>query len=597
MTSGTSLFLKALASIFLLYVLSCVFTFVRNVVAARKTGLPVILVPINQDAPPWVVFSVPYRFQIKARLPTWLWNRISITIYGWEYHDRVKPFEELAKPQGNDKSFVMAGLGAIELWTRDPEVANEVLRRPHDFEQAELTSTILEVFGPNVLSTNGSVWGRHRKVVASVINERISKATWDESLRQTEGMIDEIMQSAGESGYAETNQLPDMLKKITIHVLSGAGMGTKKAWDDANDERPAPGYKRTYIEDTKIVMGAMAGAILLPILLPAWCLTNYPSFLPGHTFLKELRQSMQDFPRHTQTMLDQERERLSQEAGESKNNILSQLVQASSNEKKDAALSDGDLRGNLFVFTAAGFETTANTLTFAFAMLARYPQWQEWLFEEIDAILPPAGSDDPVEYAAVFPKAHRIMAFLLEVLRQFPPLVHVMKQTAHAQTVETTRGRFWLPEKTTIFIHIAGLHRDPAVWRGINATSDCPIDDEDEHTFRPTRWINPQGSSTVLYQPPKGSFIPWSAGPRVCPGQKMAQVEFTAIFITLLRKYRVEAALKEGETRAVIEKRLDDQIKDSMSVVTLQMNGVYDVPADAANGLRLKLVKRQTNVS
>lgn len=593
MASAFSLILKALATLFLLYVFSCVYNLVRNVRQARRTKLPFILTPMNQDALPWVVLGVPFRFQIKARLPDWLWDRLACTIYGWEYHDRVKPFQQFGKPQGNDKSFILAGLGAIELWTCDPEIASEILRRPHAFEQQEVTTKILSVFGPNVVSTNGNVWSRHRKVVASVINERISKATWDESITQTEGMIAEIFSKDGDTHSAETNQLPNMLKKITIHVLSGAGMGTKKAWNDADDEKPDRGYKKTFIEDTKTVMEAMSGAILMPIMLPSWVLPNYPSFLPGYNFIKDLLASIRDFPRHTQSMLNKERERLSQEAGETKHNILSQLISASSNEKKDAALSDADMRGNLFVFTAAGFETTANTLTFAFAMLARYPKWQEWLFEEIDAILPPADSDEPVEYTAVFPKAHRIMAFLLETLRLFPPLIHISKQTAHDQTIETSKGRYWLPGKMTTFVHVVGLHLDPAVWRGVNADeSDSSIEAEDENVFRPTRWINPEGSNTVIYQPPRGSFIPWSAGPRVCPGQKMAQVEFTAIFITLLRRYRVEAVLKEGETRKVIEKRLDEQIKDSISVVTLQMNGVYDVPADAANGLRLKLVRR-----
>ena len=74
----------------------------------------------------------------------------------------------------------------------------------------------------------------------------------------------------------------------------------------------------------------------------------------------------------------------------------------------------------------------------------------------------------------------------------------------------------------------------------------------------------------------------------------MAQVEFTAIFMTLLRKFRVDASMNEGMTRADIDKVLDAQILDSMSVVTLQMNGVYDVDAKhATKGLRLQLSRRR----
>jgi len=256
------------------------------------------------------------------------------------------------------------------------------------------------------------------------------------------------------------------------------------------------------------------------------------------------------------------------------------------------------VNSSLQVFTAAGFETTANTLSFAFAMLARHPQWQTWLLEEIDTILPDPEGDNIHDYTAVFPHAHRIMAFLLETLRLFPPLVHLVKETAREMTVQTATGSHWLPAKMTIYVQSVGLHLDPTVWRNLNPDASHPAPEGigDEHVFRPTRWINPPGSSHPLYQPPKDklNYIPWSAGPRVCPGQKMAQVEFTAIFMTLLRKFRVDAAMDEGMTRADVDKVLDALVLDSMSVVTLQMNGVYDIDAaQATKGLRLQLTRRR----
>lgn len=294
-------------------------------------------------------------------------------------------------------------------------------------------------------------------------------------------------------------------------------------------------------------------------------------------------------------MLDEERARLAQNPDDVRSNILSQLVTASRDQEKGVMLTDSDLRGNLFIFTAAGFETTANTLTFAFSMLARYPEWQEWLLEEIDTILPQ--SDD---YVDVFPKATRVMAFLLETLRCFPPLVHIMKETVSEVTIETPDIRLWLPKDTTVVVHVVGLHYEPAVWRNVNQdehTKGSPANAqdglEDEQRFRPSRWINPPGSSHTLFQPPKGTFLPWSAGPRTCPGQKMAQVEFTAAVVTLLRHHRVDPFIPPGETREDVIKRLDAQIKDRQSIVTLEMKNVYNIdPTDTEAGLRLQFTKR-----
>lgn len=76
-------------------------------------------------------------------------------------------------------------------------------------------------FGHNLLTTNGDRWARQRKIIAGVINERISKSVFNESIRQSEGLLREL-DSTGESD-AGTHRLFDMAKKITIHVLSGAG--------------------------------------------------------------------------------------------------------------------------------------------------------------------------------------------------------------------------------------------------------------------------------------------------------------------------------------------------------------------------------------
>ena len=243
-------------------------------------------------------------------------------------------------------------------------------------------------------------------------------------------------------------------------------------------------------------------------------------------------------------------------------------------------------------FLQSGFDTTANTLSYAFILLARYPQWQGWILEEIDAIVP-SSPDEPLDYVSVYPKATRIMAFMLETLRHFTPLVHISKQAQTPQTITTSTGSYWLPANTTVYIDTIALHGDANLWRGLNARPNEPLAEDDEWSFRPTRWVNPPGSSQPLFQPPKGAYVPWSAGPRICPGQKMAQVEFTAVFLTLLRRHRIEAVAEEGETRGMVEQRLERTMRDSMSVLTITMKGVYDVKEGEGRGLKLAVKRRR----
>ncbi|KAJ4396801.1 hypothetical protein N0V93_001023 [Gnomoniopsis smithogilvyi] len=603
--------LAILGSFLIIYCISLLYRISRNLVNARRSGLPYIIIPWDQNSFLWMVVSVPLRPWLATHMPKWINDRLSLTIWGFEFHEKLRAFHQYAAPQGNDRSYAIVTPGKLEIHTRDTEIVHDVLRRPNDFFPMTETELFMNRFGSNVLTSSGDSWARQRKLVASVINERISKTVFHESIQQTKGLIDEVL--AGKE-VGESTRVFDMLKKITINVLSGAGMGASVDWDDDKGEKPNGPYRQTYMEAVKHVINGVAG----PIILPEWVLSNYPSFLPGYKTLKPLGYAVQEFPIHTRRKLEEERQRTIAAHGETRSNIMAQLLQASdqggdpTTTKSRQALSEEEMLGNLFIFTAAGFDTTANTLAYALALLCRYPSWQNWLFEEIDAVMP-SGDDPskPLDYAAIYPTAIRIQACMLEVLRLFPPAVHMAKMTRTPQKIPTSRGIVQLPAGATVYSHNVGLHIDPEVWRNLNLHPGEEASDVDELVFRPTRWLTnaasmshedgtapPLPQQQQLFKPPKGSYVPWSSGPRVCPGQKMAQVEFTAIFLRLFQAHRVEAVplVKENgavETIEEVEKRLEGRLKNSISILTLQMNDVYDVAEGDERGLKLRLVQRR----
>lgn len=57
----------------------------------------------------------------------------------------------------------------------------------------------------------------------------------------------------------------------------------------------------------------------------------------------------------------------------------------------------------------------------------------------------------------------------------------------------------------------------------------------------------------------------------------MAQVEFVAVFSTILKDYRVELVRKTGESLAQAKSRLMDVINDSQPKLTVSMNRPQDV--------------------
>lgn len=586
------------SALLLFFITNYAWRLARNVSAAKATGLPFLIYPIDPSNIIWLLTTVPLRPWLRSILPTRIWNRLTLTIYGWDFYEKRRPFDEYAAPQGNPKSFLVASCGPLELWTADPIVATDVLRRTDDFKMPPLVGVLLGQFGHNVLTTNGQRWAKQRKVVASVINERISRTIFDAAICQTTGMLDELQVSSTETEverrYIETTKMFDMIKRITIHVLSEAGMGAKTPWNGKDDKKSESGFKMTYIEACKIVMESVTG----PIVIPTGILLNWPSWIPGHTFMKQLGIAKREFPMHTEILLDQERQRMSgKDAASEKSNIMSHLLQASDEQTSElTSLSKDELNGNLFLFTAAGFETTANTLSYAIVLLARYPRWQEWLFEEVDALLTTDASETP-EYSAVFPQASRLMSVMLETLRLYTPVVHVLRTNDTIQEIRTSKGIIALPANSSVIINHIALHLDPEVWPNINRGSDpswVNSNDEgipDETIFRPSRWINPVGSPRRIYQPPKGCFLPWGQGPRICPGQKMGQVEFVAVMLKLLQQHRIDAVPLTGENSRDVEQRLDELLRNSIPKMTLIMDGIYNV--GTTGGVRMRLTRRK----
>jgi cytochrome P450 len=115
----------------------------------------------------------------------------------------------------------------------------------------------------------------------------------------------------------------------------------------------------------------------------------------------------------------------------------------------------------------------------------------------------------------------------------------------------------------TVYVNSHAMHHNATIWG------------TDVNVFKPSRWINP--STGEIITPPKGTFLPWSGGPRVCPGMKMAQVEFVATFSTLFRGARCVALLDEGRTEEEQSERLEELMADSMLRLTLQMQNSKEV--------------------
>ena len=197
----------SVSTLILCVVLSLVFwycqSFVNNYGKAKGSGFPLYVCPLDPQSILWIVFSVPLRPIFAKCFPSFVFDRIKYTIYGWEFLYRYEPFQKLGP------NFLITTPGENELWIADPEVAHAVLARRQDFTMQEMAKQIMGRFGPNLITANEDDWRRQRQIVAPLLNERISEFTWDETTRQAQQMMETFINDSMHAFRGEDDHVKD----------------------------------------------------------------------------------------------------------------------------------------------------------------------------------------------------------------------------------------------------------------------------------------------------------------------------------------------------------------------------------------------------
>ena len=186
----------------------------------------------------------------------------------------------------------------------------------------------------------------------------------------------------------------------------------------------------------------------------------------------------------------------------------------------EGGLSDLEVRDELVTLVIAGHETVASALSWTLLLLADHLGEQALVHAELDAVLPGRRAPAWADLSAL----RRTRAVLDEALRLFPP-AWVLTRRAIADDVV---GGIEIPTGTLVILSPWLLHRRPADW-------PAPL------TFQPARFAG-QRSAT-----PRGCYLPFGAGPRLCIGRGFALTESVLMLATVLRGHRVSLPVRAGQ--------------------------------------------------
>jgi hypothetical protein len=170
------------------------------------------------------------------------------------------------------------------------------------------------------------------------------------------------------------------------------------------------------------------------------------------------------------------------------------------------AMSDTDVADQLLTMLAAGHETTATTLAWAFERLRRHPVILRRLVEEVDA----GGTEF-------------MQATVLELQRHRPVIDLTMRNVA-AESMPL--GEWVVPKGHNVIVGISLVHNNEEIF-------------PNAQTFDPDRFMG--------VSPDNYAWVPFGGGTRRCIGAAFANMEMNVALRTILREFDLSTTSAKGE--------------------------------------------------
>jgi cytochrome P450 len=206
------------------------------------------------------------------------------------------------------------------------------------------------------------------------------------------------------------------------------------------------------------------------------------------------------------------RESLANGEGEDREakDMLALLLRA---EERGVEMPPNQIRDEVLTFLIAGHETTALSLTYAWALLSWHPEVRERVREEAREVL---GEETP-RYRHVRELDYTQRAFR-EAIRLYPAAWATFRSTKE----EVRLGDYVVPRGASVILPQWSIHRDPRYF-------------EDPKAFDPDRWKRRKPQNVDAY-------FPFSSGPHSCIGQGFSLSGATLVLGGLAREFDVEIA-------------------------------------------------------
>jgi cytochrome P450 len=365
----------------------------------------------------------------------------------------------------------------------DPALVRRVLdERPADFPKSgRVTEGLAPLLGRSVFVTNGEEWLRQRRIIDPAFEGGRLKDSFPAIWAACEVAVGRMAEGEVEVELAASHAAADVIFRTLFSIPIEDEVAQAVFHEFRSYQRSAP-------------------------------ILNLAAFLPLPRWVPRLHRRA---TKRSATVIRGLIARLTRERAEAiaagmAPVDLATKIMTTPDPVTGAPFGTAEMVDQVAIFFLAGHETSASALGWALYLLATHPEAQERVAAEASALRPEFGVVGSLRFTRdVF----------REALRLYPPVPMMVREN---RVEEDFRGRAVKPGAQVV-ISPWHLHRHERLW-------------DNPDGFDPDRWATDTGREAS-----REGYLPFSRGPRVCPGAGFAMLEGTLLLAHLVRAFRFEA--------------------------------------------------------